>query len=108
MVNRQGNVVHAWRVISRTDINLHDTPDVVRGAPTIVLDATEGDGPSFKWEYEVLRLVPDGSPMVFSVPHLVFGDNLLPDLRMTSSPGGGLYQLSSNPRFGVEILRYSL
>jgi hypothetical protein len=46
--------------------------------------------------------------MVFSVPHLVFGDNLLPDLKMTSSPGGGLYQLKSNPSFGVEILRYSL
>ena len=108
IVNRRGNVVHSWRVISRTDINLHATPDVVRGAPTIVLDATEGDGPSFKWEYEVLRLVPDGSPMSFSVPHLVFGDNVLPDLRMASSPQGGLYQLSSDPRFGVEILRYSL
>ena len=108
IVNRRGNVVHAWRVLSRTDINLHGTPDVVRGAPTIVLDATEGAGDSFKWEYEVLRLIPDGSPMSFSVPHLVFGDNLLPDLRMTSSLDGGLYQLSSNPRFGVQILRYSL
>jgi hypothetical protein len=108
IVDRRGNVVHAWRVLSKTDVNLHATPDVVRGAPTIVIDATESDGPSFKWEYEVLRLVPDGSPMSFSVPHLVFGDNVLPDLRTTSSPGGGLYQLSSNPRFGVEILRYSL
>lgn len=108
VVDRKGNVVHAWRLLSRTDINLHDTPDVVRGAPTLVLDATEGEGTSFKWEYVVLRLVPDGSPMSFSVPHLVFGDNLLPDLRMTSSLEGGLYQLSSNPRFGIEILRYSL
>lgn len=108
VVNRRGRVVHAWRVLSKTDINLHATPDVVRGAPTVVLDATEGAGPSVKWEYEVLRLVPDGSPMSFSLPHLVFGDNVLPDLRMTSSPEGGLYQLSSNPRFGVEILRYSL
>ena len=107
IVNRRGNVVHAWRVLSRTDINLHGIPDVVRGAPTVVLDATEGEGPSFKWEYEVVRLVPDGSPSSFSVPHLVFGDNVLPDLRMTSSPEGGLYQLSSNPRFGVEILRYA-
>jgi hypothetical protein len=28
--------------------------------------------------------------MVFSVPHLVFGDSLLPDLEMTSVPQGGL------------------
>jgi hypothetical protein len=46
--------------------------------------------------------------MSFSVPHMVFGDNILPDVRMSSSFGGGVYQLRSNPSFGVEILRYSL
>jgi hypothetical protein len=107
IVNRRGNVVHAWRVLSRTDINLHDTPDVLRGAPTLVLDVTEGEDASFKWEYEVLRLVPDGSQMPFSVPHMVFGDNLLPDVRMSSSYDGGVYQLRSNPSFGVQILRYA-
>jgi hypothetical protein len=107
IVNRRGNVVHAWRVMSRTDINLHDTPDVLRGAPTLVLDATEGEGQSFKWEYVVLRLVPDGSPMSFSVPHMVFGDNLLADVRMSSTPEGGVYQLRSSPSFGVQILRYA-
>jgi hypothetical protein len=108
IVDRRGNVVHAWRVLSRTDINLHGMPDVVRGAPTVVLDATRRDGQAFNLEHVVLRLTLEGNPVVFSVPHLVFGDNLLPDLKMTSSPGGGLYQLRSNPSFGVEILRYSL
>jgi hypothetical protein len=107
IINARGNVVHAWRVLSRTDINLHDTPDLLRGAPTLVLDVTEGEGPSFKWEYVVLRLVPDGSPTMFSVPHMAFGDNVLPDVRMSSTPGGGVYQLSSNPSFGVRILRYA-
>jgi hypothetical protein len=107
IVNARGNVIHAWRVLSRTDINLHDTPDVLRGAPTLVLDVTEGEGSSSKWEYVVLRLEPDGSPMSFSVPHMVFGDNIFPDVRMSSSPGGGVYQLRSNPSFGVQILRYS-
>jgi hypothetical protein len=107
IVNRRGNVVRSWRVLSRTDVNLHDTPDVLRGAPTIVLDVTEGEGSSFKWEYVVLRLEPDGSPMSFSVPHTVFGDNILPDVRMSSSPGGGVYQLRSSPSFGVQILRYA-
>ena len=45
--------------------------------------------------------------MSFSVPHLVFGDNVLPDVRMSSTPDGGVYQLRSDPRFGVEILRYA-
>ena len=40
IVNRHGNVVRAWRVMSRTPINLHDTPDILRGAPTLVLDAS--------------------------------------------------------------------
>ena len=46
--------------------------------------------------------------MSFSVPHMVFGDNVLPDLRMSLDPQGGVYQLRSDPRFGVQILRYSL
>jgi hypothetical protein len=107
VVNRRGKVVHAWRILSRTDINLHDTPDVLRGAPTIVLDVTERDGETFKWEYEVLRLIPGGSAVSFSVPHMAFGDNILPDVRMSSSYDGGVYQLRSNPSFGVQILRYA-
>ena len=38
IVNRHGNLVRAWRVISRTPINLHGTPRILRGAPTLVLD----------------------------------------------------------------------
>ena len=107
IVNRRGSIVRAWRVISRTPINLHDTPGVLRGEPTLVLDVLEGADTSTRWEYDVLRLVPDGSPTMFSVPHLAFGDNVLPDVRLSSTPGGGVYQLSSNPSFGVQILRYS-
>jgi hypothetical protein len=94
-------------VISRTPINLHGTPDVLRGAPMLVLDVLEGDDTSTRWEYEVLRLGPNGTPTMFSLPHLTFGDNILPDLRLSSTQGGGVYQLSSSPTFGVEILRYS-
>jgi hypothetical protein len=107
IVNRKGNVVRAWRVISRTPINLHDTPDVLRGAPTLVLDVLAGADTQSRWEYEVLRLTPDGSPAMFSVPHLVFGDNILADVRLSSTFGGGVYQLYSDPSFGVQILRYA-
>jgi hypothetical protein len=107
IVNRKGTAVRAWRVISRTPINLHAAPDMLRGAPTLVLDVLEGDDTRSRWEYEVLRLVPDGSPTMFAVPHLIFGDNILPDVRLSATFGGGVYQLYSDPSFGVEILRYA-
>ena len=107
IVNREGNLVRAWRVKSRTAINLHDTPDVLRGAPTVVLDVLDLDGQATRWEYEVLRLARNGSPTMFSVPRLVFGDSILSDIRTSSIPGGGVYQLSSDPSFGVRILRYA-
>lgn len=107
IVNRHGNVVRAWRVISRTPINLHDTPRILRGAPTLVLDLLEGQDTSSRWEYEVVRLVPNGESAMFSLPHMTYGDNILPDVRLSSTPGGGVYQLSSDPSFGVQILRYA-
>jgi hypothetical protein len=105
LVNRGGNLVRAWRIKSRTPINLHDTPDVLRAAPTLVLDVLEGNDTSGRWEYEVLRL--GQKPTMFSVSRLVYGDNILSDIRISSTPGGGVYQLSSDPSFGVQILRYA-
>jgi hypothetical protein len=107
IVDRHGKLVRSWRVKSSTPINLHDTPDMLRGAPTLVLDVLEGNDTSTRWEYVVLRLAPGGNPTMFSVPHLAFGDNILPDIRISSTPEGGVYQLSSDPSFGVEILRYA-
>ena len=104
IVNRRGQLVRAWRVVSRTDINLHATPDALRGAPTLVLDVTKGTPTGFKWEYEVVRL--GASSASFALPRLTYGDNILPDVRMGPGSGGGVYQLSSDPSFGVQILRY--
>jgi len=56
-------------------------------------------------EYEVVRLAPKGTPTMFSLPRAVYGDNILSDVRVSSSQGGGVYQLRSDPSFGVEILR---
>jgi hypothetical protein len=44
---------------------------------------------------------------MFSLPRAVYGDNILSDVRMSSTQGGGVYQLRSDPSFGVEILRYA-
>lgn len=105
IVNGHGRIVRSWRVTSRTDINLHDTPDALRGAPALVLDVTKSTPTGFKWEYEVVRL--GASPASFALPRLTYGDNILPDVRMGPGSQGGVYQLSSDPSFGVRILRYA-
>jgi hypothetical protein len=98
-----------WRIVSKTAINFtgYYTPDLVGGDPMIVLDVTAGTpGRNWKWEYEVLRLKPNGARIEFSLRRAVFGDNLLADVRI--GPDGALYQLASSPETGVEIYRYSL
>ena len=106
LVDRQGRVVRAWRVVSRTVINFRYIPELVGGNPVVVLDATRGMGTDFKWEYEVLSLSPRGTRARFSLPHAVFGDNILPDVRF--GPDGKVYELGSSPTTGVVISRYSL
>jgi hypothetical protein len=109
LVNRAGKTMRAWRINSRTDVNLagYFTPDVVGGDPVVVLDVTAGTpGRNYKWEYEVLRLTRSGASVRFSLRHAVFGDNLFADVRV--GPDGKLYQLSSSPQTGVQISRYSL
>jgi hypothetical protein len=107
VVDRRGRVVRAWRVLSGTDLNFNfATPDLVGGDPVVVLDVTAGTGPSFKWEYVVLRLGPNGTRTRFTLSHALFGDNLLADVRI--GPDGKLYQLSTSPATGVVVRRYSL
>jgi len=108
LIGPGGGVVRAWRVVSRTAINLSGfyTPALVGGDPVVVLDATAGADHSFKWEYVVLRLGPGGTRARFSLRHAVYGDNLFADLRV--GPDGTLYQLGSSPTTGVVISRYSL
>jgi hypothetical protein len=107
LIDSRGRVVRAWRVVSRTDINFnYTTPELVGGDPVVVLDATAGRPPNFKWEYVVLRLGSHGTRARFSLRRTVYGDNLLADVRV--GPDGKLYQLDSSPTSGVTISRYSL
>jgi serine/threonine protein kinase len=81
-------------------------PELVKGDVVAVLDATKQTAAAFRWEYEVLRLGRRGLRSSFSLPRLVYGDNLLTDLRV--GPDGNLFQLASSPQTGVTIDRYSL
>jgi hypothetical protein len=103
LVNRAGKVVRSWRILSTTDMNFHQTvPDLAGGDPVVVIDFQEPG----QWEYEVLRLGPQGAAAKLSLRRDVFGDTLLPDLRVGAD--GKLYQLSTSPDTGITVTRFSL
>ena len=105
LIDRHGSVVRSWRIFSRSAITEARTLDVIGREPVVVLDIQNLKRRPVAWDYVVLRLGTRGTTQV-SLRHAVYGDNLLPDLRV--GPDGALYQLSSSPSTGVEISRYSL
>jgi hypothetical protein len=105
LVDRHGSVVRSWRIYSRSAIAGARALDVIGREPVVVLDIQNLKRRPVLWDYVVLRLGPHGAVRV-SLRHAVYGDNLLPDLRVGSD--GALYQLSSSPSTGVDISRYSL
>jgi hypothetical protein len=103
LVNRAGRVVRSWRIQSTTDLNFHQTvPDLAGGDPVVVVDFM---GPG-QTEYEVLRLGPHSATAKLSLKRGVFGDSLLPDLRVGAD--GKLYQLSTSPDSGITVTRFPL
>jgi hypothetical protein len=107
LIDRGGRIVRAWRVVSRTNINENfTTPTLVGGGLVVVLDVTAGTPPSYKWEYEVLRLGASGAPARFSLPVAAYGEHLFAEIRV--GPDGKLYQLASSPSTGARVSRYSL
>jgi hypothetical protein len=103
LVNRAGRVVRSWRIQSTTDLNFHQTvPDLAGGDPVVVVDF-QAPGQT---EYEVLRLGQHGLAAKLSLKRAVFGDSLLPDLRVGAD--GKLYQLSTSPDTGITVARFPL
>jgi hypothetical protein len=105
LVDRHGSVVRSWRIYSRNAIAGARVLDVIGREPVVALDIQNLKHRPILWDYVILRLGLHGAVRV-SVRHGVYGDNLLPDLRL--GPDGALYQLTSSPSTGVEINRYSL
>ena len=107
LVDRRERVVRAWRILSGTELNVHQAaPEFVDGDPLVVLAFARADGGGQSWEYEALRLGPHGTRSRLSLPNSLWGDTALPDLRV--GPDGSLYQLASSPTAGVTISRYPL
>jgi hypothetical protein len=106
LLDRRGSIVRSWRIFSRSAITEARTLDSVGGDPVVVLDIQNLKRRPVAWDYVVLRLGPRGTVARVTLRHAVYGDNLLPDLRV--GPGGALYQLGSSPETGVVVSRYSL
>ena len=105
LIDRRDSVIRSWRIFSRSAIAGVRTLAVVGREPVVALDIENVKRRPVAWDYVVLRLGLHGAAQV-SLRHAVYGDNLLPDLRV--GPDGALYQLSSSPSTGVEIRHYSL
>ncbi len=111
LINQAGQVVRAWQVTSRTDLEvaLLATPALVGGDPVVVVDALQQTNVNPPWEHRVLRLALTGGASVrFTLdPRVVEGvDAPITVLRVGSD--GQLYQLRTSPTAGVSIARYSL
>jgi hypothetical protein len=105
LVDGNGSVVRSWRVYSRSPIAGARVLDVIGREPVVVLDIQNLKHRPVLWDYVVLKLGLHGTAQV-SMRHAVYGDNLLPDLRV--GPDGALYRLGSSPGTGVIVNRYSL
>jgi hypothetical protein len=109
LLNPAGRAVRGWRVTSRNDLGgLRATPALVGGDPVIVLGISQQTTAKFLYEYRVLRLTPNGGARVrFALdPHATWGDTPITGVRV--GPNGQLYQLRTNPAWGVRIARFSL
>ena len=107
LIDRRNRAIRAWRVLSRTDINLGNgtNSELVGGDPVVVLDVTAQIAGNQKWERVVLRLGSSGTRARFSLPRAVWGANLLADIRIGAD--GNLYQLATSPTTGIVISRYA-
>jgi len=107
LVNRTGQVVHAWRVTSRTELYpLTATAALVGGDLVLAADVSRPN----KWEHLVLRLTSTGGMRARLAldAHALWGSLDVPATPLRVGPDGRLYQLRTNPTTGASIARYSL
>ena len=109
LVDRSHRVVRAWRVRSRSRLTLDQrvfTPAQVGADLVVELDVSR----SSKVERQVLRLTTSGAGARLALDAgAVWGDDGTgPITALRVGPDGRLYQLRTNPRSGVSIVRYSL
>jgi hypothetical protein len=113
LVDRSKKVVRAWRVTSGIRLALSQrtfTPAQVGGDLVVQRTVSGRRGGKLVSEYEVLRLTAKGVGTRISLAaNAVWGgDGATSITAIRVGPDGRLYQLRTNPRTGVKIVRYSL
>jgi hypothetical protein len=107
LVDSRGRVVRAWRVRSATSLGVvHATPELSGDDLLVPLDVTRQLGARFLWEHLVVRLTPQGTTRTVALPAraVIGGDDSARALRIAED--GHVYQLRSDPKNGVAVLRY--
>jgi hypothetical protein len=103
-----GDLQQVWRITASNDLDLslHATPAVVNGDPVIVFGVFDFE--NHLMEHLVLRLSPRGEieDRVSLGRGGFVGGDVVTDLRV--GPDGGLYQLQTDPEWGLRIARYLL
>jgi hypothetical protein len=103
-----GDLRHVWRITASNDLDLSldATPAVVNGDPVVVFGVFDFE--NHLMEHLVLRLSPTGEiadRLSLGRGGFVGGD-VVTGVRV--GPDSGLYQLQSDPQWGLKIARYSL
>jgi hypothetical protein len=109
LVNRSQKVVRAWRITSKTPLELAQrelTPKLVGDDLVVAVDVSR----QLKSEHVVMRLSATGTRARYSLDaKAVWGDDgAEPITALRVGPDGKLYQLRTNPTTGLTIARYSL
>jgi hypothetical protein len=109
--DRAGQLLHAWRITSQTDLgSLGATPALVGGDPVVVIEVSRQTTAKFLYEYQVLRLDRGGGASVrFAINptgRAMWGSEFVTGVRVGSD--GQLYQLRTDRATGASIARYSL
>ena len=106
LLDRRRSIVRSWRINGKSAIVDARVLDPVGRDPVVLLEIQNTKKRPVAWDYVVLRLRLHGNVSHVSLHHAVYGDNILPDVRVQSD--GRLYQLHSDPLTGVRIVRYLL
>ena len=103
LIDRNDQVVRAWRVTSRTQLGgMRAAPALAGGELVVPLDVSSGT----QWEQVMLQLDASGGTQFSLAGRTVLGGNLVSPLRIGQD--GRLYQLRTDTRTGVTIAAYPL
>jgi hypothetical protein len=103
LVDREGRIVRAWRVTSRTRLGAIRAAPALLGSTVVVpIDVSAGA----RWEQLILQLSQTGGTSFSLAARTLLGANVVAPLRISAD--GRLYQLRADRRTGASVAVYAL